>query len=544
MVVGLYRNRLHRNGNSRWLILLFTVLMVIFTVVPVMGQSDLVEESGRLLQDNYVDNVPSAVLQADTVYEMLKLLGDPYANYFTKEEFKKEMEMLNGSFTGVGVVFAPGKEGATIIQLLSGAPAEQAGLKVDDLVVEAGGHSLVGLSHDQVSDIIRGPAGSTVILKIKRTGQVLEFKLTRKEINLPTVVGGMLNDNTGLLELSEFGARSTEEMEAAIKNLKAKKADRWILDMRDNPGGFLDTAMGIAGFFIGNGDTVIVKERSGQETYQGEINEEYIDGPMIVLVNENSASAAEIITAALKDQKRALIIGHKTYGKGTVQQVFELSNGDSLKFTIARFYSPLDNPINGIGVEPDISVSDDNVLKAAELLLYSPPDSYQGSLIRIDTDNFAIAIDPVKARSAEYWSGWTEIIKGCAKYQFYVGKENESWTGLSQTDIEAMRSLYYPEYQYQGEMNCKAGQKQLKLDFLKDVKPSYLNDSNLQLIKALTGERIPLQFTVDADKAVLLNPQKAMEPGEYWLAVDNTYLQFSDDHKLDKGLIEKIKVIQ
>jgi len=534
----------HNRAIAIAVLMLFINLVFPLTLSASTKSDAMLDEVAQLLKENYVDPVPSQVLKVSSIGGILKALGDPYAVYYTKEEYKRELELLNGNFTGVGIVFSPGKEGARILELLPGSPAEQSGIKVDDLVIEAGGHSLAGLNEEQVSDIIRGPARSSVVVKIKRSGQILQFTLTRQELNIPTVDSGMINHNTGLLELYEFGSHSTQDMGTAIKKLKSENADRWILDMRDNPGGFLETALGIAGYFIGNGDTVIVKERNDQEIYPGELNDEYIDGPLIILVNENSASAAEIITAALKDQQRALILGHNTYGKGTVQQMFELSNGDMVKFTIARFYSPLDKPINGLGIKPDISVSDNQVMKAAQLLLADTPASYTGKLIRIDTDTFSLGVDPLIARRGEYWPAWTEIIKGCEAYQIYRGNEKEGWTQLNKEEIASKWPLYYPDYNFQGELVYKAGQPALKLDFLSDIRPSYLNDSNIQLINPATGAPLPIKLGIAEDKGVLVSPQKALSTGQYWLVVDNTFLRFNDGHQLSKGIIADVKVIK
>lgn len=526
---------------KKWILLfLFATFLLACPKNVVAAREPILDEVRNLIKHNYVDAVSSNVLQASSVLETLKRLGDPYARYYTKKEFDREMEELNGQFTGIGVYYHPGAQGAQVFGLIPGSPAEKAGIKENDLIIEAAGKSLAGLDSDRVSAIIRGPVDSSLELKVKRNGQLLTIKVIRKEIQVPSVEGTSLNENTGLLALSEFGSHSGEEMAKAIKDLKGKKADRWILDMRDNPGGFLETALDVAGFFIGDGDTVIVKERKDKETYPGQLSDQYVDGPLIVLVNENSASAAEIVTAALKDQQRALIMGHTTYGKGTVQDMFELSNGDRLKFTIARFYSPLDQAINGIGVKPDIEISDKQALKAAELLMYDIPTSYQGSIVRLEVNDFAISVDPLRARRAEYWAAWSEVIKGCGGGKISVGSENNGWTELSKEELAAKWPLYYPGYEYKGEINYR--DQALVVDFLRDVKPSYLNGSNIELINAANGESIKLDFSSDTDKQIVVKPKKQLSAGDYWLVINNAFLRFIDGQKLDKGLLATIQV--
>ncbi|MGE5390258.1 MAG: S41 family peptidase [Deltaproteobacteria bacterium] len=532
-----------RQRDSKWIIVLVMVLVFWSSfIVPVRAaDASNVSEVASLLKDNYVDPVSDKVLKAPSVTLMLKALGDPYARYYTKEEFQQEMDQLNGTFTGVGVYFNPGKEGAEIMALVPGSPAEAVGLKVGDLIIKAGGHSLGGLTMEQVAGYIKGPAGTAVVLTIKRDGHLIDCKVNRQQIDLPSVDSSVIDKEVGLIELYEFGARSADEIGSAIRDLSNKKAQSWILDLRDNPGGFLEAATEIAGFFIGEGDTVIVKERNSTETLAGQLNEQYIDGPVILLVNENSASAAEIITAAFKDQQRALILGHTTYGKGTVQQIFDLSNGDRLKFTVARFYSPLDKPINKIGITPDIEVSDDQVMKAARLLLHDPPANYKGSLFKIDTASFSIGVDPVMARQADFWPAWSEVIKGCAGYQIYKGSEQDGWTELTAQERKSGWVLFYPDYKYQGEYEYKLQPEGAEFDFLAGVKSSYLNGSNIQLIRAATGERVPIQFTA-GDKKVTVKALKKLASGDYWLVVDNSFLSFNDGHKLEQGLVAVVKV--
>lgn len=516
-------------------------LLFTFSLQAQSNTDGLTSEVSDLLKTEYVDPVPNYVLKSSSVGQMLKNLGDPYATYYTKEEFQQELDQLNGSFTGVGVYFNPVKDGVEVMALVSGSPAEEVGLKVGDLIVKAGGHPLAGLNKDQVAGYIKGPAGTSVLLTIKRDGQLIDCKVIRKQIDLPSVKGEMLNKDVALLELFEFGSRSADEMSSAISNMKNKKAQSWILDLRDNPGGFLETGLQVAGLFIGERETVIVKERNDIETLNGSLDDQYVEGPLVLLVNENSASAAEIVTAAMKDQKRALILGHTTYGKGTVQQIFELDNGDRLKFTVARFYSPLDRPINKIGIKPDIEVSDDQAIKAAELLLHNTPDSGSGSLIRIDTDSFSITVDPVIARTSVFLPAWNEIIRGCAAYEIYKGNEKKGWTEITPEERKAAWSLNYPDHKYQGEYEYKMQPEGIEFDFLGDVKTNYLNNSNIELINAATGKRIPVQFTSSNSK-VTMKAVKKPDSGQYWLVVDNTFLHFNDGHKLEQGLLATVKI--
>nr|WP_054693767.1 S41 family peptidase [Syntrophomonas palmitatica] len=270
-----------RQSNKKWTALLVTVLFLWSGLAGAALAADgkVLSEVAGFLKENYVDPVPAQVLQAPTVDEMLKRLGDPYAQYYTKQEFENEMDVLNGEFMGIGVYFTPGKEGAEIFQLIKGSPAERAGIKKGDIITMAAGRSLAGMDKDAIAQIIKGPAGSVVQLKVKRGPNSITMAVTREKVTIPSVESEILGNNTGYIILREFGSHSADDIDKAIKSLEAKKAENWILDLRGNPGGFLEAAIDIAGDFMGTADTLIVEERSKKEMYQGNPGGHIVDGP-------------------------------------------------------------------------------------------------------------------------------------------------------------------------------------------------------------------------------------------------------------------------
>lgn len=521
--------------------IILTMIMLIFQYGPVLGASTVLDEAKSIVKQNYVDPVSSDLLAAPTIDSMIKRLGDPYASYYTNEEFQEELDALNGEFTGIGIYFRPVKGGVQVFQLVQGSPAMRMGIIEGDIITRAADQNLDGLDVDAVGKLIKGPADTTVKLRIKRGSAALDISVKREKVAVPTVESQLLENRTAYIALYEFGSHTADDMKRAIQDLSAKKAENWILDLRGNPGGFLESAIDIAGCFVGGADVVAVQERKDREVYQGTLGGVYFEGPLVVLIDENSASAAEILSAALQDNQRALIIGHKSYGKGTVQQIFDLSNGDKIKFTVARFYSPLGKTINKTGVEPDIAVADDQAELAAQLVLYDPPKNYTGPLIRIDTESFEIEINPKSANSARFWPAWRNIITaGNGRLQFYTGNDTQGWNEVSSKDCQALWPLFYPGYKDMGVLEYS--QSAMRLEFLKGINPVYLNSANINLINAVSGERIPLQFTSNADNQVLAKPSKNLAAGEYWMVVDNTFLQFNDGQKLDKGLLARIKV--
>jgi len=531
-----------RQRNSKWIVILATMLVLWCSLasLTLAADKDTLWEVAGLLKEKYVDPVGNDVLQAPAIDEMLKRLGDPYARYYTREEYQEEMDSLNGEFTGIGVYFRPIKEGAEVFQLLEGSPAARIGIKKGDIITMAAGQALAGLDVDAVSKLIKGAAGTTVQLKIKRGNNTLDMSVVREKVTIPSVESQLLENNTGYISLNEFGKHSAEDMNKAIQTLQAKKAKNWILDLRGNPGGFLDAAIDIAGNFMGEADALIVQERSGKEVYQGNPESRFVDGSLVVLIDENSASAAEILSGALQDNQRALIIGRKSYGKGTVQQIFDLANEDRVKFTIARFYSPLGKTINKVGIQPDIQVSDEEAELAAQLILYDPPADYKGQLIKRVVNTWEINVDPERAHSARFWKAWRSMIQGAAADMLYIGNDTLGWSEISQEEYQSLWPLYYPGYKYYGDLTPVQADGEIKVSLAEELDPRYINFSTVELVKADSGERVKIAASLTGAKDILVKPAAKLGSGEYWLVLhDNIRLRSGD--RIDQGQVAVIK---
>ena len=347
------------------------VLLLLFVCAPAVSAQNQVDEMRDLVAEYYVDVPPAAFMQAGSVDEMLNILGDPHTMYFTGEEYQAFQESFDQRFFGIGIYMEIVPQGVKVLSAIKGTPAEEAGIKNGDIITRAGGYDLKGLDEEESMARLRGPEGSKVKLTIQRGVQTFQVVVTRKEVDVPTVTGEAVNGGkTGYIAIDSFGQNTDEELGAEVKSLQAAGVKNWIIDLRGNPGGYLDTAFEMAGYFIGEKPVITVKERDYSQVGTGVKQEFMITGPVIVLVDENSASASEVLTGALQDYHRAVVMGRNTYGKGTVQEIFPLSGGDVLKLTIARFYSPNGGVIDRKGIMPDLVIDpQSDGLQAAEDLL-------------------------------------------------------------------------------------------------------------------------------------------------------------------------------
>lgn len=305
---------------------------------------------GDLSNDKLLDGLKQGLAQAT---------GDPYTEFFNVKAAKEFDEELSGSFTGIGAEL--GKDANGTIQVISpiaGFPAEKAGLKAKDLIVEVDGKTTSGLSISEAVNKIRGEANTTVKLKIVRSGTELNFEIKRAQITIPSVKSEILPGDIGLLTISRFGPDTAQLAREAANSFKSANVKGVILDMRGNPGGLLDAAVSVSSLWLDRSQTVLLEKQDGRviKTFKATGNPVLKGIKTTVLINEGSASASEITAGALKDNGTAKLIGTKSYGKGSVQQLERLRDGSLLKVTSAHWFTPNGNGINSIGIEPDQKV--------------------------------------------------------------------------------------------------------------------------------------------------------------------------------------------
>lgn len=286
--------------------------------------------------------------------------GDPYTVYLTAEEAQEFNNQLNGTFSGIGAELGQDADkNIIIVSPIAGFPAAKAGLRPQDIITEIDGKSTAGMNIAEAVTKIRGPKGTDVTLRILRNkSEDLTFTITRADIKIPSVKYEILDGNIGYLQIIQFNNDTVSLATAAAREFKSKGVEGVILDLRGNPGGLLDAAVDVSSLWLKKGATVLQEKRGGVvvSTWYANGNDILRGVPTAVLINEGSASASEIVAGALKDNKAATIIGAKSFGKGSVQQMKALSGGGELKVTIARWYRPNGENIDGKGVSPDKEV--------------------------------------------------------------------------------------------------------------------------------------------------------------------------------------------
>jgi carboxyl-terminal processing protease len=288
---------------------------------------------------------------------MVDAVGDPYTVYQTPAQRELSDTDLRGSFDGIGIQVDMKDNRLTVVAPIEGSPAEAAGFRPGDVVLAVDGKSLSGKTLNDTVGLIRGQRGTPVTLTVLRpdTTEPLEITVVRAEIKLKSVRARMMDDQIGYVRISSFSANTGTEIANGVKELVGQQARGIVLDLRNNPGGYLSTSVEAAAQFVDPG-TVVLYQQSGngdRKTYRTEGGGTASQVPIVVLVNKGSASASEILAGALRDNGRAILVGEKTFGKGTVQNVHELSDKSGLRVTTAQWLTPSENPIQGVGLSPD-----------------------------------------------------------------------------------------------------------------------------------------------------------------------------------------------
>lgn len=312
------------------------------------------------IKKNYYKDIDNETLNTGLIKGVVNSLDDPYSEFMTKEELKKFMESTNGKYVGVGLVVSPGKDGyITVVSPIKGSPAYKAGIKSGDRIIKVDDVEYSAETMQDAVNKMRGEEGKTVSITILRDEQkqkkVNEFKIKRETIKLQTVDGRILEKNIGYIAISEFDKPTYDDFMKELEVLKKKGAQKLVLDLRGNPGGLLDVCTKIADVFLDKGTIVYTKYKDGKKDYYYS-DEKKEDMPLVVLVNGGSASASEIVSGALKDRKRAKLVGTQTFGKGIVQRLFNLPYETAVKLTISEYFTPNGNNIHKVGITPDVVV--------------------------------------------------------------------------------------------------------------------------------------------------------------------------------------------
>ena len=354
-------------------ILFFTIIILTFlnlnysyskSTNELYEKIDLFSEVLETIKQEYVDEIDQAEVMDSAINGVLQSL-DPYSAYMSPKSFEGMQTDTKGEFGGLGIEIGMESGVVKVIAPIDDTPAAKAGIKAGDYIVRINNEQVQGKSLTEAVELMRGPVGTEINLTVRRRNEkkALEFKIKRAVIEVKSVEAKIIGDEKeiGYLRLKSFNENSDKQLLSYINNFeKNSKLNGYILDLRNNPGGLLTQAINITDFFLDDGEIVSTKGRKINETrrFFSRKGDEISGKPLIVIINQGSASASEIVSGALKDHKRAIILGENTYGKGSVQSIIPLKNGGGIRLTISKYYLPSGKSISDVGVKPDIFVEE------------------------------------------------------------------------------------------------------------------------------------------------------------------------------------------
>lgn len=337
----------------------------------------------NLIDQYYLFDIDKNKQQEGAVEGYVKALGDPYSEFLTKEEMDSLNQQTEGEYAGVGIVVTPSETGAiTVVSAIKGSPAFEKGIKKDDIILKINGKDYNASQMNDAVKVMKGKPNTDVKLTIARmenkTSKIFDVNITRRMISMTTVNSQKIGD-IGYINITQFDRKTDKEFIEQYENLKKQNVKSIVLDLRNNPGGLLDSTVKIADYLLPQGVIVKTVDKNKKEDIQKSDSSEQ-NLPMVVLVNGSSASASEILTGALKDYKKATIVGEKTFGKGIVQTIIPMEKGEGLKLTISEYFSPNGNKIHKQGVKPDVEIKLDEKAKGIGVEFMNEDNQLQKAL--------------------------------------------------------------------------------------------------------------------------------------------------------------------
>ncbi|MDD2414296.1 MAG: S41 family peptidase [Eubacteriaceae bacterium] len=317
-------------------------------------------ELEKIIQSDYYKDVDEATVMDGAIKGMFDAIGDKYSAYYTKDEFKSLMETSTGTYEGIGIVVTEDDDKNTVVVTpYKGTPAGDAGIQTGDVIIKVDGEDVTGKGSDYAVSKMRGDAGTKVNVTVKRNDQEISYDLERQSIDEQTVSSSVINDNVGYISISEFTQKTGDDFNSQLNDLQAKGITSLVIDLRYNGGGLVDSAVSVADRLLGDTEVVYTVKKDGERQDYKSSGDVKFDKPIVVLVNEGTASASEILAGAIQDTGAGTLVGTKTFGKGIVQEVKSLSDGSGYKLTTAEYFTPNGRNIHGIGLTPN-TVIDQN----------------------------------------------------------------------------------------------------------------------------------------------------------------------------------------
>lgn len=407
MLDKLYKNKVFRSTFISFVVII--LILNLFSVQAYAGNS-MTQEIKDILNNYYIEDVPTDILDKESPDEIINDLNDPYTQIMNLDEYNS---IVNNTFYGIGVAIEMTQLGAKITSVMVNSPAMKAGLKEGDIIVAAGTNSYLNeFSVSDVLKILNGTEGALSELRILRENDEITISIKPDKVYYPTVYSKLLNNHIAYIQIMSFGVNTSDEFEYKMNLFDRKAVDSYIIDLRNNPGGYIFSAVEIASYFAKKDTVAIAKTKNGEKfQFKKTIGNFLINKPAIVLVNKYTASAAEVLAASAQDYGTAIIIGENTYGKGVAQSTFQLSDGSILKATTLKLFSPDGRDISNGGILPDIKFKDMDLSLAGELLVESEQRfvvNRRMSQLTIKNRNFYVNID--KLVNKNYWEAYRQIL--------------------------------------------------------------------------------------------------------------------------------------
>lgn len=362
-------------------IISIAIALIVMVIIVLVNQTnskgisfdDKVKMITQYLNRYFLYEIDETEVQDAVAKGFLSGLGDKYAAYYTKEEFNQLMEDSAGEYTGIGVSVAQLDDGSyQIYKVFDNTPAKEAGLQAKDFIISVNGETQFK-DLDALVSAVRGEEGTFIDLELKRGDEIIKAKVERRKVITETVTYRMLENHIGYIAIEQFELTTAEQFDKAIKELTLQGMQKVIIDLRDNPGGDYDTVVAMADRVLPKEKILITRDKNNIEKTETSDDEHQLKMPMVLLINGNSASAAELFTGAIQDYNWATIVGTQSFGKGIVQSVYRLPDGSGIKFTTEKYFTPKDRDINGVGITPDVVVE-------------IPEDAYKDGLVTEDED--------------------------------------------------------------------------------------------------------------------------------------------------------------
>lgn len=398
-----------------------------------------------ILNKYYYTNLPDSIISLPTIEDIIKEINktDARTKYYTKDEFQ---EIINSTTqAGIGLSVSQDKKGLKIVNVIEKSPSSLVGVKPGDIIIEASGHNMEGLKMDDSLKYIMGEEGSFLKIIVLRGEKKIELNVVRKRINTD-IASHILNGHIKYITILQFGYNVADDFQTQIsEGLANKKIDSIIIDLRNNGGGYLQAGADVASFFIGNKTASIVYNRiDGNRSLKGRYNSLNLNKKIVLLVNKYSAGSSEILTSALKEYKKAFIIGSNTCGSSYVQELFQLPNGDELKLTSDCYLTPMGKPLDNVGVTPDLKVNENcDSQKVAELMLNSPRKlTSNNGYVKFSIINYGdVIINLAQVKNKDYYRALSQIVENIYYQKGILVGRGRSWKLIKGMDKNKFKNF-------------------------------------------------------------------------------------------------------